>query len=117
MSAYPRCMGCKQDLVPDDGELCGICAQAEIAAAEARGRKQGDAEGFRRGVEEAAKAGRALLAQEERHAAAAEGRAERTKYLGDALAGQDCRSAARGIKEFIDRIAHLAPREAKEDPT
>lgn len=25
--AYPRCVKCEEDLIPQDGELCGACAQ------------------------------------------------------------------------------------------
>lgn len=34
---YPRCSVCSEDLIPDDGELCGVCARA----AEERGRRAG----------------------------------------------------------------------------
>ena len=44
-----------KDLCGHEWGPCLDCTAKAIAAAEARGRKQGDAEGFRRGVEEAAR--------------------------------------------------------------
>lgn len=65
MSAYPRCVECKQDIIPDDGELCGACAPAALRRARSEGEAAAKEENTRL-VEELSEARSRILADEER---------------------------------------------------
>jgi len=81
-----------------------------LAAAEARGRKQGDAEGFRRGVEEAAK-----VCDAEREAAWKSSR--KADAAGNHYVGAADATTASAAQRLAEAIRALAPREEKEKET